>query len=205
MLCVSIGNVGVEECLKAVKSHELTEVRLDRMDLTPADIKNIFSSGMNIIASYRPGVADDGERIKKLKLAMNSGAAYVDIEVDSSSRFKEEIMEHAKKRNCKLIVSYHNYDETPSSKELRKVLNQCKALRPDVVKIACESHSKRDNSRLLALLNSDVKMIVIGMGKEGVATRKMALKLGAFCTYVALSEDTKTAPGQLTKKEMEEL
>jgi len=202
MLCVSIGGVTVNDCIKAIKENELAEVRLDKMVLSSDDIKKIFSSGKNIIASFRPGKASDAERLEKLKMAIDNGAAYVDVEVGSSDKFKNEIIKHAKDKKCKLIVSYHNYEATPPRDELHKIIDICKAFKADVVKIACKSRSKRDNARLMGLLDRDSKMIVVGMGEVGKITRLLALELGAFCTYVSVSSETKTAPGQLTKKEM---
>ena len=205
MFCVSIADVSVSASIKAIKSHDLAEIRLDRMRLSPKDMKKVFSSGKNIIASFRPGRVSDKERLEQLKMAIDNGAAYVDVELDSSSDLKNKIIKYAKSNRCKLIISYHNYDATPPKEKLYKIVDKCKALSPDVIKIACKSNSKRDNARLLSLLDSDVDMIVIGMGKEGVITRFLAPRLGAFCTYVSVSEKVRTAEGQLTKKELERL
>ena len=205
MLCVSLGKASFEECLDTVKKYELCELRLDRLKIKDSELKKIFSVGKKIIATYRPGKVKDIERVKELKAAIDMGATYVDIEVESTDEFKEEVIVHADKKKCKIIVSYHNYEKTPSKEELKHIVEWCKCSSPDVIKIACYSRSDRDNARLLGLLDSDFKMIVIGMGSKGTITRVLAPKLGAFCSYVTLSEKTKTAPGQLTKEELEKI
>ena len=203
MLCVSIGNVGFDDCLNAVKNNELCELRLDRLKFNDDELKKVFSEGRTIIAAYRPCNVSDNERSQKLRTAVDLGASYIDIEVDSTDPFKAELVSYAKSKKCKVIVSYHNYEKTPLREELTHIVEWCKASEPDVIKIACKSRSDKDNARLIGMLDSDVSMIVIGMGEKGKTTRILAPKLGAFCTYVSLSEGTKTAPGQLTKDELE--
>lgn len=205
MLCVSLGKANFEECLAAVKRYELCELRLDKLKLKDSELKKLFAAGKKIIATYRPRNVKDTERMKRLKAAIDMGAAYVDIEVEATDEFKEEIIVYAEKKKCKIIVSYHNYEKTPLKEELKHIVEWCKCSSPDVIKIACHSRSDKDNARLLGLLDSDFKMVVIGMGAKGKITRIIAPKLGAFCTYVTLSEKTKTAPGQLTKEEMEKI
>jgi len=204
MLCVSLGSISFEECLKAVKKYELCELRLDRLKLKDKELEKVISAGKKILVTYRPvkKITDD-QRVKKLKAAMDMGAAYVDIEVESEDLFKNEITIYASKRKTKIIVSYHNHAKTPQKSELEHIVEWCKGSSPDIIKIACKSNSNRDNARLLGLLDSDFKMIVIGMGPKGTITRVFAPKLGAFCSYATLSEGLKTAPGQLTEKELE--
>ena len=204
MLCVSLGKVTLEECLKALKQYDLCELRLDRLKLKEAELKKVFSSGKNTIATFRPGEKiSESERLKKLKAAIDMGADYVDVEVDATDFFKDAISSYAAKKKCKVIVSYHNYEKTPLKEELEHIVEWCKSCSPDIIKISCRSRSDKDNARLFGLLDSDFKMIVIGMGAKGKITRILAPKLGAFCTYVSFSDKTKTAPGQMTKEELE--
>ena len=204
MLCVSLGNVTLEECLKSLKRYDLCELRLDRLKLKEAELKKVFSSGKNTIATFRPcDKIKESDRLKKLKAAVDMGADYVDIEVEATDSFKDTISDYAAKNKRKVIVSYHNYKKTPSKEELEHIVEWCKSCSTDIIKIACRSRSDKDNARLLGLLDSDFKMIVIGMGAKGKITRIIAQKLGAFCTYVSFSDKTKTAPGQMTKEELE--
>jgi len=204
MLCVSLGNVTVEDCLKALKKYDLCELRLDRLKLKDVELKKVFSAGKNTIATFRPCErAKESERLKKLKTAIDMGADYVDVEVDSTDSFKKAIFDYAAKNKCKVIVSYHNYDKTPLKEELDHIVEWCKSCSPHIIKIACRSRSDKDNARLLGLLDCDLKMVVIGMGGKGKITRIVAPKLGSFCTYVSYSDKTKTAPGQMTKEELE--
>jgi len=203
MLCVSLGKVTLDDCLKALKKYDLCELRLDRLKLKDAELKQIFSSSKNTIAAFRTcEKIKESDRLKKLKTAIDMGANYVDIEVDATDFFKDTLADYAAKKKCKVIASYHNYEKTPLKGELEHIVEWCKSCSPDVIKIACRSRSDKDNARLLGLLDCDSKMIVIGMGAKGKITRILAPKLGAFCTYVSFSDKTKTAPGQMTKEEL---
>jgi 3-dehydroquinate dehydratase-1 len=210
LICVSIGNVKVGECISIIKAARMAEVRLDLMKVTDADIKKIFSAGKNIIATYRSGgKLTDDQRLSLLTKAVGSGAAYVDVEVDSKDQFKNDVIDLVRKKKKKLIVSYHDCQKTPSREELEHIVGWCSnpigdgKVKPDVIKIACLSKSQKDNIRLLSLLDSDVPMIVIGMGEKGRVTRFVAPLLGAFCTFVGVSELKQTALGQPTKEELE--
>ena len=204
MICVSIGNVGIEECISVIKTNQMSEVRLDLLAITDNDIKKIFSSGENIIATCKTNekLTEDvsGSLLTK---ALDAGAAYVDVDIDSSDDLKNKVINFAKNKGKKVIISYHNCKSTPSKEDLAKIVIRCKSHNPNVIKIAGVSHSNSDNARLLSLLDSETPMIVIGMGTKGRITRFVAPLLGAFCTFVGVSQLNQTAFGQPTKEEVE--
>ncbi|MCX6112499.1 MAG: type I 3-dehydroquinate dehydratase [Proteobacteria bacterium] len=205
MICVSIGNVSIEECISVIRSNQMSEVRLDLIEATDEDIKKIFSSGKNIIATCKINAKlTDNDRVSLLTKALDAGASYIDVEIDSSDDFKNKVIDFARSKGKKVIISYHNCKETPSREDLINIINRCKNHVPDAIKIACVSHSNNDNVRLLNLLDSDISMIVIGMGEKGRITRFVAPLLGAFCTFVGISQLNQTAFGQPTKEEIEE-
>lgn len=210
MIYVSIGNVTVDECLSIIKTNQMAEVRLDLIENSAKNIKKIFSSSKNLIATYRSNnLISDDDRAGFLIEAISAGAEYVDIEVDSSDVFKAKVMKEAKNMGKKIIVSYHNCEGTPSKEELINIVKNCKQpisgedLCADIVKIACVSKSKNDNIRLLSLLDIDTSMIVVGMGKIGRITRFLAPLLGSFCTFAGVSKTNQTGFGQPTREELE--
>lgn len=217
MICVSIANCNAQECIAAMKGQDCVEIRLETIKgLDAKFIKEIFSSkAMDIaaskaivaskaIATCRPGKIPDSKRKEVLLEAIRSGAAYVDIEVEAEDAYKKEIITAAKKAGCKVIVSYHNYEKTPTREELLETIRWCMETSPDIVKIACKAESAQDNARLLGLLDSKMKMAVMGMGKQGRITRVTGHMLGNAITYVAREKGRETAPGQMTRKELEE-
>ncbi len=204
MICVSIGNVSAKKCIDVVKKHELCELRLDQLKLSDSELKKIFYVGQQVMASYRKDkLPKQGKQL--LLSAINSGASYVDVDINWSISDRKKIIESARKKGVKIIASYHNYKCTPTSKALLGILKKCRKLNPDVVKVSCMSKSNKDNVRLLSLLAESEEMISIGMGSKGRATRLIAPLFGAFCTFASLHDDAKTASGQLTVKEMKKL
>ncbi len=203
MICVSIADLGVSEAIKIIEKSELSEIRLDRMKFSAEDIYKLFNSKYKTIATYRPveSVSDD-ERKKFLIAAVNTGASYVDIEVENNDDFKNEIIEAAKLKKCKTIVSYHNYEKTPVIRELEQIMRWCFESNADIAKIACHVDSVEGCSRLLSLYSYGNPIISIGMGQEGKITRIAATLLGAPFTYASIDESKKTAPGQFDSQQL---
>ena len=198
MICISIADVTAAEAAQIVNANELCEVRIDRLKLGSDDIKSLFSAKGKTIATYRPseGVSES-TRIGTLLLAIRSGAAYVDIEVETGDLFKDEIIKAARKYGCKVITSYHDFVKTPVMRELEQVLNWCLESSPDIAKISCRVNSIEDNARLLSIYSLNKNVISIGMGELGRITRIAATLLGAPFTYAANDKSRRTAPGQI--------
>jgi 3-dehydroquinate dehydratase len=101
-ICVSIGAVSVDDCLGIIRSSDMAEIRLDLMmpvnkwSSEPnllADIKRIFSTSNNLIATCRNTKdIDDEKRFRLLCYAVDCGAKYVDVELDASDEFKERMI-----------------------------------------------------------------------------------------------------------------
>jgi 3-dehydroquinate dehydratase-1 len=208
MICVSIAEGTAEACLRALGGLEFAEVRLDAMaphELTTANIRRIFSLPMRLVATCRPGIRDDGLRRMALMDAIDAGAAYVDVEVESEDGFKSDIAARARGRGCRVIVSYHDNKRTPTSEELRQIIEWCFQSGADIAKISCMANSEKDNARLLGLLDLGRPLIVIGMGEKGRLTRVVAPLLGAAFTYASASGGKETAPGQIDKARLERI
>ncbi len=203
MICVSIADLSVSEAIKIIESNELSEVRLDRIKFGTGDVQKLFSTKNKTIATYRPGenVTDD-VRKKTLIEAINAGATYVDIEVENNDGFKNEIIEAARLKNCKTIVSYHDYTKTPVIRELEQIMRWCIESKGDIAKIACHVDSIEGCSRLLSLYSYGNPIISIGMGQEGKITRIAATLLGAPFTYASIDDSKKTAPGQFDSEKL---
>ncbi|MCI0503595.1 type I 3-dehydroquinate dehydratase [Candidatus Micrarchaeota archaeon] len=208
MICVSIAEGTADGCIRALEGLELAEIRMDEMEpqeLTKANIRRIFSSPLKLIATCRPGIIDEEHRRGILIDAVDSGAAYVDIEVESDDGLKNDIVAAARGKGCKVIVSYHDYKKTPSSEELRQIVEWCFESGADIAKISCMANSEKDNARLFGLLDLGRPLIVIGMGERGRLTRVVAPLLGAVFTYASSSLGKETAPGQIDKARLERI
>lgn len=197
MICISIKEPNFEACKKALQNVELAEIRMDEIGLNDSEIKELFASPVSLIATCRPGKIADKDRLGLLKKAIEAGADYVDIELEAPDNFKEDILQVAKNNDCKIIISYHNHEKTPSKRELEETLDWCFDSRADIAKIACMVNSNADNSRILSLYDTDRTIVAIGMGEKGKLTRIAAPLLGAPFTYASVSPCKETAEGQM--------
>lgn len=197
MICVSLAEESVHACLRVIEEHRFVEIRMDRMTLDLDDVRRLFSADATLIATFRPGSRPEGERKLFLMEAIDRGAAYVDVELESEAAYREEIIGRARSRGCGVIVSFHDVDKTPGKQELEAIIDSCFHAGADIAKIACTVHSSRDNARLLALLDSERKIVVVGMGKRGEITRSVAPLLGSPFTFASLRKGKETAEGQL--------
>jgi 3-dehydroquinate dehydratase-1 len=206
MICISIADVTIDEAVNIIANSELSEVRLDRLIFCKDDIARLFSHKNSTIATYRPtaGLAES-ERKAWLIAAINAGAQYVDIEVESADDFKNEIIETAKSKNCKVIVSYHDYNKTPLINELEEIIKWCFDSKCQMAKICCHVNSYDECARLLSLYSYGYPIISIGMGPMGKITRIASLLLGAPFTYASIDDSKKTAPGQIDSKKLKEI
>jgi 3-dehydroquinate dehydratase-1 len=202
MICVSLANINFQECMKAISKAEFAEIRIDQLDLSDDQLKSLFSIKKKTVATCRPGKFEDAQRLKLLKLAINAGTGYVDIEYEANSTFRKELIELARTNHTQVIISYHNFDKTPATKDLTDIIKQSVKWGANKVKITTMAKIPADCSRIMSLYEKNKNLIAFCMGQMGTITRVAAPLLGADFTYAALEYKLATAPGQLVVDEM---
>lgn len=205
-LCLVIYEKKLDALLRNIDPQTLTEVRLDFSNFTDDEIGIIFRYSKNLIATYRENNRTSLEqRIHALKIAIENGAAYVDIDIDTPKEAFESLLDVAKKHNCKTIISHHNYSETPDIKELTKVCRQIQSYTPDIIKIVTKTDSVRDLKNLMALYAFYDEIIALGIGKLGGLSRVIALAYDAPFIFTFSKSKYKVAIGQISQKVLEKL
>lgn len=198
-ICLSIGHLGYSEILNNLEKNTLAEIRIDLLSLSDNELTNIFSHHNNLIATYR--TTDNFRQMEKaLTLAINSGCAYIDIDINTPEVYRGKLIEIASDKSCKVILSYHNFVETPSANDLEKVVDNLFALGANIAKVACKANSPSDCARIMGLYNNAKNLVAFCMGKIGIITRLAAPILGAPFTYASI-DDKETAPGQLNLRD----
>jgi len=201
-MCISLATQSFEECMRVIGKVKFAELRIDSLNITEEQLKTLCSVKRQTIATCRTGKYDNDKRKELLKIAMDAGAGYIDIEYESTAEYREELVHYAKSGNTAVIISYHNYDTTPSKEELNKIIAQSKEWGADKVKLATMATNSQDNARILSLYAEHTNIIAFCMGELGIITRVAAPALGAHFTFVAYSKKDATAPGQLSLGEM---
>ena len=190
---------------------DVLEARLDLWGLSPEDtrkfLKGLKSLGLKVIGTNRWRLeggrfeGDEADRIDSLIASLDL-IDLVDIELGCEMR--DYVIEEARKHGVRVIVSYHNFELTPASDELSEIVSSMKASGADIGKIATMVNDLHDCLRLFELLlDSQMKLSVIGMGELGKHTRVIAPIYGSVLNYASVGEAV--APGQMKVGEMKEI
>lgn len=217
-LCVVV-SLDDQLSLKALKTlqgqvADILEIRIDRCTKRdPLSLQKFCQSlkktGLPLLATVRSreegGVLKipSSERLSLFK-ALAPYADFFDVEL-SSKEIVKDVVRLAREHQIQVILSFHNFKETPKRRKLEEILRKSLSLGADIVKIAAMTNTPRDMQELLRFLleNNDKKISIIAMGPQGVAGRVLFPAAGSLLTYTYLSESS--APGQLPLKKMTEL
>jgi len=205
MICVSISERKMERCIELAQQFEIAELRLDLSHLKNHELVAVFSACKNLIATYRTTDLASVKQKELLKLAIQSGAAYVDIEVEAPFSYKDEMIQFARKYQCKVIISYHNFEQTPAVDFMINMIDESFSYGADLVKLACKVNVVDDNARIMSLYGMKKNIIAFGMGDLAKISRIAAPLLGSPFTFACLSEKERTAPGQITAINMQQI
>lgn len=202
MICVSLAEPSFRKCLSALEGLPMAEIRMDITPLAPGEVEAVFASPLPLVATFRPGKRPDSERAGALKAAIAAGAAFVDIEADARPAYRRELVRAARERGCRVIISTHSGRRPPGTERLARIRDGSFRLGADIVKIVYRAGSAADCARLLSLYATPRgnRVIALGTGRQGVATRLAAPLLGAPFTYASLRPGRETAEGQLDWK-----
>jgi 3-dehydroquinate dehydratase type I len=170
------------------------------------------TESVQVLVTHRPGAVGDPlqgrRRIECLKEAVDLGADYVDVELQTDCTLREELIEAIARlqRRTALIVSHHDFERTPSLRTLKFLFQRCVMAGADIVKIVTWAVNPRDNIRVFGLIadaeREDIALISFCMGPQGRISRIAAPMLGSYLSYVSLRKGGQSASGQLTITEM---
>lgn len=204
-ICVSIGNIPFDAITTVLGKVGMAEIRIDLTGLGEDELKNVFNSHSNLIATCREGEFDDKQRALLLEKAIEYGAAMVDIEADADPYWRKRMVAKVKEADCILILSRHYYTHTPSGNELRELVDEMFGMGADIVKLASQVNHYSDAAALLGLYADYKNIVAVGMGPLGVITRLASPLLGAPFTFASFGDNPVTAAGQIEYNEMAEL
>ncbi|MBN1157320.1 shikimate dehydrogenase [Candidatus Woesearchaeota archaeon] len=206
-VCIPITAASVQKALadmkKAEKKAEMVELRIDYMkDINEMKLGQLLKNKKKktIVTCRKENFrGTEKERTSLLKKALALGADFVDVEIESKG-IKIFINDQKK-----TIISYHDFKETPSLKELEKIHEKIKRLNPALIKIVTLANSINDNFRIFKLLEKKKNLVAFCMGQKGEISRILAPKFGSSITFASLERNKESAAGQLTIDEMQNI
>jgi 3-dehydroquinate dehydratase I len=204
-LCASIINTDIAAVKKIEPIVDLFEVRIDLIGDDWIDIvRQLTKPWIACNRMVEEGGKWDGNearRIERLLQAIEMGAKIVDIEYNAKN--VDNIIRLIKKR-AECLLSFHDFQKTPSLDALKQVVNKELKLEADICKIVTTAQRFEDNLAVMRLYSEfpTIKMVAFTMGTQGFISRVMAPLIGAYFTYGAVSKGAESAPGQLPVSDM---
>ncbi len=182
---------------------DAVEVRVDALSLPPL-ARQIAELPVAPIVTVRraeegglQAISDEDRRERYL--ALLPAAAAVDLELRSAegmSDLRDSVLRNRKT----LILSFHDFEGTPSLSELENMCAKMRDLGANILKIATKTENINGVTRLLNLLErSATPLAVMGMGSLGRASRLLFAKAGSVLNYGWL--DKPQVSGQWSAKE----
>lgn len=132
-------------------------------------------------------------------------AAYVDIELRSAGAFVA-ILEAARAKKIRIIVSFHDFNETPRRPRLDEIARTAKSLGADLLKIATRTDTPAQLARLRDFFQHerlDMKIAAMGVGRLGRVSRFEFARLRSDLNYGHLGSPQ--IEGQLSLRQLRRL
>jgi 3-dehydroquinate dehydratase I len=215
-ICVSIATTGDVSLLKEQADRafslgaDFAEIRFDfvspnRMQAAIDAVRGIRSKAVFTLRSKDQGgkfTGSEQERIAWLKKLAEQKPMLLDVELDTIKE-NDELADFLEK--TPILVSWHDFQQTPPSDELADILSEMR-IYSNYVKVVTTAKSVEDSLRLLELYENitGLHSVIFAMGDAGIVSRILCTIVGnAPFTYTSLEKAV--APGQLTVKQMRKL
>ena len=209
-LCLVISGPSIHEAREQIKKAsqfaDVLEFRLDLFNFKKTDaIRHLLEATkcrvMFTLRHRSQGGEYSGDqlmRYEQIRTLARLQPDYLDIEYDVIDELFVEVAQIAP--NTEVICSYHDFESTPQ--ELDLILEAMMMKKAAIYKLATMANTINDSMRMLNFLKKNLKKKVriagICLGKKGECTRILAPVFGSAITFATITEELKTAPGQLT-------
>ncbi|MRN62732.1 type I 3-dehydroquinate dehydratase [Staphylococcus saprophyticus] len=206
----------IDDLIQFQDSIDIIELRIDQWtNLNEIAIEKVVEDlqslklNKKLLVTYRTsnqgGLGDFGEDdyiqiLRKIANCQNIDMLDIEFDQTRSLNILQELIELAHKNQVQVVLSHHNFKETPKLEALKHLFYKMQQLESDYIKVAVMPHGKQD---VLSLLNamSDTADVVsqhvvgIAMSKIGLISRTAQGVFGGSISYGCL--DTPKAPGQI--------
>lgn len=213
MICVPIVEESVEKAIisaeRALEVADIVEFRVDYLkEIKEEDIVEMvkYPSIITIRAHWEGGRyrGSYDRRIELYKVAIENNVRYIDVELKEKRNRELTDFRDDVGSKTKIIISYHNFKETPSYNKLLDIVNKELQI-GDIGKFATMVNNKRDILNILmAIQEFEGRVIGIGMGKKGKLTRILGTYFGSILTFASMGGKS-SAPGQIDVGKLKEI
>jgi 3-dehydroquinate dehydratase-1 len=158
---------------------DLFELRLDALfamrEELEASLRNLRAPLIITARHPREGGSNQlsAQTRRALLIRFLPHAAFVDIELRSAGAFAS-VLEAARAKRIRIIVSFHDFDETPSRPRLDGIARAARSLGADVLKVATRTDTSAHLARLQDFFQSarrEMEIAAMGVGRLGRISR----------------------------------
>lgn len=201
--------------IAANQDADLAEFRIDLLDFA-ADSKQVIALGHELkkILATKPMIATIRTHNEGGKLTISDadyGKTYqaylkqpfmdmLDVEMFRDQQMVKNTVKLADEKKVLIVMSNHDFKQTPSEDEIVKRLLKQDQLGADILKIAVMPQSKQDvftlmNATLKVSQQSKKPLLTMSMGKLGTISRIATANMGGSFSFGMIGEAS--APGQI--------
>lgn len=215
-VCLALASEDADEMVQTAESmardNPFVEFRLDYVK-QPASalpkIRRFLETHQYVTAIGTCRRAANGGKFKgslaaQLEILTKSAAAgcqLVDLELQSAASCKPDAIARLRHRAA-LVLSSHDFRATRS---LEQTLEKMLKISADFYKIVTTATTLSDNVAMMKFLQTQSdKHALIGlcMGEQGIISRVLGVRAGSVFTFASVSDDQKTAPGQISAQQL---
>jgi len=216
-ICIPIAAENTSEAIRLIRKAEarganLIELRLDYLNDLEGISQIVESTSLPIIATnrqyeqggHRP--QNEDQRVQAILDVAGQGFRYVDIELTTAGL--NSVIGELKKMDAKLIVSFHDFKQTPNVTELKKIVESQMKIGADICKLVTTANTIDDGISCLLFtskMSQKGKVVCFAMGKMGILSRVLCPLFGAHFTYASVEKGRETASGQLSISDLKRL
>ena len=209
--------------IAANQDADLAEFRIDLLDFA-ADSKQVIALGHELkkILATKPMIATIRTHNEGGKLTISDadyGKTYqaylkqpfmdmLDVEMFRDQQVVKNTVKLAHDKKVLIVMSNHDFQQTPSEDEIVKRLLKQDELGADILKIAVMPQSKQDvftlmNATLKVSQQSKKPLLTMSMGKLGTISRIATANMGGSFSFGMIGEAS--APGQIDVTQLKQL
>ena len=206
----------IDDLIQFQDSIDIIELRIDQWtNLNEIAIEKVVEDlqslklNKKLLVTYRTsnqgGLGDFGEDdyiqiLRKIANCQNIDMLDIEFDQTRSLNILQELIELAHKNQVQVVLSHHNFKETPKLEALKHLFYKMQQLESDYIKVAVMPHGKQDVLNLLNAMSDTADVVLqhvvgIAMSKIGLISRTAQGVFGGSISYGCL--DTPKAPGQI--------
>jgi len=216
-VCLAVSADSPDEMVDTAESmaqeQPFLEFRLDYLKQPTAPLpklRRFLETHQYVTAIATCRRADNGGKFKGslaaqmeiLNKAAAAGCHMVDLEMESAVKAKPEAVARLRKGGGGLMVSWHDFRAT---RNLEPSLEKMLRIPADFYKLVTTATSLSDNVTMMKFLqtHSDKSALVgLCMGEQGIISRVLGVRAGSAFTFGGVSAEQKTAPGQVSARDL---